>query len=419
MDHQVVIVGAGVAGLSCARVLKENGVDFIILESSDRPGGRIKTDRNDGYQFDHGFQVLQTGYPEISKHLDLSRLELSAFPAGVAVHKNDAFHVIADPRRHPAHVLSTVASPIGTITDRLRLFKLVRSLVSKPMEQIFDDPDERVGDFLHGYGFSENFITSFFTPFFAGACLDTSMRGSSRTLKYLTRLFSTGDAALPADGMEAISRQLAEAIPEQNLYCRHEVSEVREGRVSLTDGRVIEAEMIVLAVSQAMTARLLQIDIPGSTLGEACLYFSADWQPPLAHPFLVLNGEGEGPVNNIAFPSLVSPGYAPPGKTLIAAVVLGNRYLRHSQLVDLVKKQCAGWFGPEVEAWEHLRTQVIDHALPSQEPPTASPYVAPEPHALGIRICGEYGSLPGLQWALMSGQRTGRSIIKSMVAMAA
>lgn len=419
MDHQVVIVGAGIAGLSCARVLEEHDVDFIIIEGSDRPGGRIKTDRFEGYQFDHGFQVLQTGYPDIANHLDLSRLDLSVFPAGVAVHAGDAFHVFADPRRHPAQVLSSLTSSIGSITDRLRLMKLVRSLVSQPMEQIFDDPEEGAGDFLRRYGFSESFITGFFTPFFGGACLDTSMSGSSRILKYLTRLFATGDAALPAEGMEAISRQLAESIPEQKIYCRHEVSGVHEGRVSLTDGRVFEAEMIVLAVSQAMTARLLQIDIPKSTVGEACVYFSADWQPPLPHPFLVLNGEGRGPVNNIAFPSLVSPGYAPPGKTLIAAVVLGARYLQHPHMVDLVRKQCTDWFGPEVGAWEHLRTQVISHALPTQDPPTVNPYSAPEPFAPGIRICGEYGSLPGLQWALMSGERTGRSIVASMAATVA
>ena len=91
-DHEVVIIGAGLAGLSCARVLQDHGIAFTLLEKTDRPGGRIKTDRVNGFLLDHGFQVLQTGYPDISKYLNLQALNLSAFPSGVAVRFENRFH---------------------------------------------------------------------------------------------------------------------------------------------------------------------------------------------------------------------------------------------------------------------------------------------------------------------------------------
>ena len=412
--YDVAIIGAGVAGLACARVLQENSIRFIVLEKTDSLGGRIKTDHLDGYQLDHGFQVLQTGYPDIDRYLDLDSLDLASFPSGVAVRYDDQFHIIADPRRHLKNLYSTIASPVGSIGDRFKLLKLVGSLVRRPMTDIFEGPEEPALQFLQQWGFSARFIQSFFTPFFAGACLDPSMKGSSRVLKYVTRLFSTGDAALPAGGMAAIPQQIAASLPVDSLLCGQEVSKVEDGAVTLADGSVVRAKQIVVATSQPACARFLKIGAPVSSVGEVCVYFSSDWRPPLPEPFLVLNGEATGPVNNIAFPSLVAPAYAPPGKTLIAAVVLGNQFLHRDDLEDLVREQCAGWFGAEADQWEHIKTQRIHHALPDQSPPTSNPYEGSEQFSPGITICGEQTSLPGLQWAIMSGAMAGRSVAERL-----
>ena len=411
--HDVVIIGAGLAGLSCARALQDNDIEFTLLEKSDRPGGRIKTDRVDDYQLDHGFQVLQTGYPNLAKYLDLPNLNLSAFPSGVAVRFENNFHIVADPRRHPSNFYSTVAAPIGSVGDRFKLLKLAGSLARRPMEHIFDGPEEPTIDFLVNWGFSKRFIQSFFTPFFSGASLDPSMQGSSRVLKYVTRLFATGDAVLPADGMGAIPNQIAASLPAHSIHYNQEAVKVEKGQVTLADGSIIKAPHIVVAVPQPVCARLLNIDAPVKSVAEACVYFSADWRPPIKNPFLVLNGEGNGPVNNIAFPSLVAPTYAPPGKTLIAAVVLGDQFVFNQDLVDLVRQQLTGWFGTVVKEWEHIDTLTIHHALPGQQPPTSNPYQIPRPHAEGIRICGEHQGLPGLLWALMSGEMAGLSLAES------
>ena len=411
---QVIIIGAGLAGLSCARVLEQHNISYVVVEKSDRPGGRIKTDQVAGFLLDHGFQVLQTGYPDIKNYLDLQQLELSPFPAGVAVRFDGQFHVVADPRKHPKNLLSTIAAPIGSLADRLKLLRFAGSLIKDPMEQIFIDPEEPTMDFLRRRGFSERFIQSFFSPFFAGACLDPGMQGSSRVLKYVTRLFASGTASLPAGGMGAIPQQLAASLPDQAIRFNQEVTEVADGIVTLADGSTVSAQHIVLAVPEPVCAELLEFDIPTGSVGEACVYFSADWRPRLPHPFLVLNGDGHGPVNNIAFPSLVAPSYAPPGKTLIAAVVLGEDFLHSDDLEDQVIKQCRAWFGDGVKNWEHLKTMTIQHALPTQKPPTSNPYQIPPPYSDKIAICGEHQSLPGLLWALLSGEMIGRRLAQSL-----
>lgn len=410
MQYDAVIIGGGVTGLACARALAEHRISCTILERSSRPGGRIKTDQQDGFRLDHGFQVLQTGYPELSTYLDLEALHLRRFPAGIVVRCQQRFHVIADPRRHLRHLLSTAASPIGTLGDRLRLIKLARRVCGRPMQDIFEKPEEKALDFLQGQGFSARFITSFFTPFLAGACLDRSMTVTSRVLEYLIRLFAAGDAALPAEGMQAIPKQLTAALAPGTIQYNKEVAELRNGSVVLTGGEVIEAPTVIVAAQQPAVAELVKLDGSRRSVGEACLYFAARWLPPFDQPFLVLNGEGQGPINNIAFPSLVSPSYAPAGKTLIAVVVLGAEYLARADLVDLVSKQCQQWFGPAAKEWQHLKTYRIEHALPDQSPPTLSPYRRPQPFSDGLYICGEQQGLPGLGWALMSGSLTGSKV---------
>jgi phytoene dehydrogenase-like protein len=411
MDYDVVIIGAGLSGLACASILQQKKLRCVIAEADSRIGGRIQTDIVHGFRLDRGFQVLQTGYPEAQRMLNYGDLELQKFPAGVAVRNNGKFHVIADPRHHLRHLFSTVSSPIGTLMDRLHMLRLARAVSSCSFVELFSQPEERTIDFLQNWGFSKKFITSFFVPFFAGACLDRKITASSRVLKYIFRVFAQGDAALPAKGMAEIPAQLASTLPKENILLNSSVVKVESGQVLLDDGTELKGKTIVLATSAPDADTMFGHDNTAESVGESCLYFSADWVPPFNEPFLVLNGEGEGPINNIAFPSLVAPQYSSSGKTLIAVVVLGQEYMERTSLVDDVRRQCQEWFGRSAANWDHLHTYSIAHALPRQEPPTSNPYAAQAPYRDGVWISGEHNSLPGTQWALLSGRMIAESIV--------
>ena len=410
---QVVIIGGGVSGLACARRLHAEKVSFTLLESSRRVGGRIKTDKKEGYLLDRGFQVLQTAYPEARRVLDYRKLNLRTFAPGAMIRIGGRFFTVADPLKRPRQLPSTLRAPIGTLGDRLRLAKLARRVTAGRLEGIFSGPEMDAKAFLAAQGFSRTMIERFFVPFFGGVCLDPKIRASSRVLQYVLRMFAAGDAALPAEGMEQIPRQLARDLPAGSVRTGVRVKSVEAGRVHLADGEALAPKAVVIATEGPEAGRLLGRPDPAESVAETCLYFGADfrtWHPA----FLVLNGNGRGPVNNVAFLSTVSPSYAPPGKSLVSAVVLGSPDETDGQLKRQVKAQLVDWFGREAAHWEDLATYRIAHALPDQRPPTPDPTAADPLRRQGLFVCGEHGSLPGIQWALLSGRRSAEAVIRAM-----
>lgn len=412
-DKRVIIVGGGVAGLTCARHLHSQGLAVLVLEAAGRIGGRVKTDEQDGFLLDHGFQVLQTAYPAAQRELDYDRLNLRSFAPGAMIRIGGRFFTVADPLRRPGRVFSTLTAPIGTLGDRLRLLRLAGRVGRGKLEAIFDQPETTAMARLRAEGFSETMIRRFFVPFFGGVCLDPRIRASSRVLAYVLRMFAIGEAALPARGMGQIPRQLARDLPHDSLRTGVPVRAVRADGVTLDDGTQLKGRAVVLATEAPETERLLGGRPSVRSVGETCLYFSCrrkDWHPP----YLVMNGEGSGPINNLVFPSVVSADYAPAGQSLVGVVVLGIPDAANADLVEQVRRQLADWFGAPARSWRHLRTYRIPHALPDQSPPTANPARPQAMVAPGLFVCGEHGSLPGLQWAMVSGRHAAESVLTHM-----
>ena len=412
-DADVIIVGAGLAGLACARRLMQNNTPFVLLEANHRVGGRVKTDNVDGFLLDRGFQVLQTAYPEAQRVLDFHRLELKPFAPGAMIRTEGNFYRIADPRRRPRDLFSTLTAPIGTFADRLRILKLAHHVRRKAVSNIFKTPDMPTVDFLREQGFSEQIVQRFFKPFFAGVCLDPAIKASSRVFRYIFRIFAQGDVALPSRGMGAIAEQLAADLPGEQIRTGTRVQTIGQGEVVLASGEKVKGGAIVLATEGPETARLLGAADSIGSQGELCLYFAAK-QPPVDKPYLVLNGDSTGRVNSLTVPSIVAPTYAPDGQHLISVVVIGNPDTDDTGVETIVRRELTGWFGGVVGDWRHLKTYHIPHALPAQRPPLPDPTVAKTSFKPGIFVCGEYHSVPGIQWALLSGRHAAEQVLEEI-----
>lgn len=407
-EPDVLIVGAGVAGLCCARQLVERGLTPLLLEAGDAPGGRVRTDEVDGFRLDRGFQVLLTAYPEARRVLDYGALDLRRFHPGALIRKGGRLRKLSDPLRRPRDAFATLLAPVGGLRDKLRIAKLRRDSRKGSLEELLARPAVASRAALADRGFSGEMVRGFLAPFLGGIFLEGELATSSRMLEFVFRMFSEGAAALPARGMGEIPRQLAAGLPKGSIRTGVRVRSVGPDEVVLEDGETLSASAVVAAVEGPEASRLLGgIRDPGSR-SVTCMQFAAP-AAPVRGPWLVLDGEGSGPVNNLCVPSEVSPDYAPTGRALVSASIL-----REGVGEDEVRSQMRDWFGPEADAWEHLRTDRIRHALPAR-PAALAEDPADEP-ALpdGLFVAGDHRATPSLQGAMESGRLTADRVAVSL-----
>jgi phytoene dehydrogenase-like protein len=409
-ERDVIIAGAGLAGLACARRLHQAGLSVLLLEASDGVGGRVRTDVVEGFRLDRGFQVLLTAYPEAQAVLDYSALHLHAFAPGALVRYHGRFYHLGDPWRDRAAVWSALLSPVPRWGDLWRLARLRRELLRKSVEEIFAAPEETVLAALRRRGFSRRFIDYFFRPWIGGAMLDTTLSGSSRMFEFLFRMFALGDAAVPAGGMGAIPAQLAASLPQEALQLETRVDSVEPGAVRLAGGARVTARAVVVATDAGEAARLLGLGRDVGWRSVWCVYFAAR-EAPVDEPLLVLSGGGRGPITNLAVMSQVAPDYAPPGEHLISASAVGYDLREPGSLVSAVRAQARRWFGPAAEEWRLLRYYHIQHGLPVVQPMEPA---AEAKAGTGLYVCGDWRATPSIQGALESGRRAAEAVLRDL-----
>ena len=413
----VLILGGGLAGLACACELTTRGVSCQILEASDAVGGRVRTDVVDGFLLDRGFQVLLTAYPEAQRQLDYSALQLRAFAPGALVRFEGRFHSVVDPWRRPLGVFRTLASPIGSLGDKVKVARLRQRVTRPPLESIFQSPDRSTLDYLRGCGFSSAMIERFFRPFFGGIFLERELRTSSRMFEFVFRMFSLGNTALPAGGMGAIPQQLLQRLPAGTVRLGQKAVKVGPSAVTMASGEELKARAVVVATNAAAARQLLP-QIPGlGSRGTACFYFAAE-KPPVSQPILVLNGDGNGPINNLCVPSVVAQSYAPAGAHLVSATVISEAPIAQSaraseQQLAAVQNQLVDWFGEDVRRWRHLRTDWIPDALPEQLP-TAGVLAKDTLVQPGLYICGDHRETASINGALASGRSAADAVADAL-----
>ena len=399
-----LVIGAGLAGLTCARRLHERGLDVQILESSDRVGGRVQTDTVNGFRLDRGFQVLLTAYPETQRELDYDALDLHAFRDGALVRYNGRFHRIADPRRHPWDAPRTLLAPIGSPADKLRVLRLRRTLTQQSIPQVLEREERTTLDALRTrWGFSSSMINRFFRPFFGGIFFDRTLRASSRMFEFVFKMFAEGRTVLPAGGMDQIPRQMRQHLPDDAVRGNARVETIDEQTVTLDGGETLAAPRIVIATEAPEANRLVGDVTPTEGRATVCIYYAAP-RSPLDDPLLVLNGEGVGPINNLTVPSDVAPGYAPDDRALVSVVVVGSPPESGAALEQAVREQLIDWFGLAAGGWTHLQTQPLSYALPEQAPPFLTPPEKSVRRRPGLYVCGDHRRTASLNGAIASGR---------------
>lgn len=419
----VVVIGAGLAGLACAARLRELGHDPLVLEASDGVGGRVRTDQVDGFLLDRGFQVLLTAYPAAKRWFDEDELELRPFAPGVVVHGGSRVLRLADPFRAPLSAARSLVGPTVTLLDALRLLVWRRAILARPGRRVAQRPQVSTAQRLADVGFSQGLIEGFFRPFLAGTFFDPDLTTSSRVTELVFRCFFRGDVAVPARGMGQLGEQLARRLPDGTVRLRSPVRDLRsipsgEVEVVLDDGTV-KARHVVIAVDAPALVGLALDGVPlegdaAPGRGTAAVHFRAVRSPTRGRPDLHLGTPGEGPIATLATMSDVAPGYAPPGKHLVTVSTVGVPDDDDETLVAAVREQARGWFGDEVDTWTPLVVQRIAYAQPRQDPVDLPELARPVARAPGVWVCGDHRDTGSIQGALVSGRRTADAVAVEM-----
>lgn len=404
----VLVIGAGLAGLAAARTLADAGREIVMLEASDGVGGRVRTDVVDGFRLDRGFQVLLTAYPELARQFDVDALDLRRFDPGSLVWTGVRLHAVADPFRMPRHILDAAIAPIGSLADKARLARLLIRVRRADPRRLLRGEDRSTLDALRADGFSDTIIDRFFRPLIGGIQLEADLSASRRMFEVVLHCLATGDSAVPAAGMQAIPDQLASSLPAGTVRLNTRVASVTDGSVTTTDGETVRAPHIIVATEGPGAAALLGLPTVASRQ-VSCVWFAAD-RAPFDDKLIALNGAGDGPALNIAVMTNVAPEYAPHGSVLIAAACPGQA---DPELEPAVRRQLRGWWGADVNQWRHLRTDVIRHGQPDSRPP-----FDPKQSVMvrdGIAVCGDHRDTPSIQGALYSGRRCAEAVLASRV----
>ncbi|THF68424.1 FAD-dependent oxidoreductase [Deinococcus sp. Arct2-2] len=414
--QDVLVIGAGLAGLTAARVLTRAGRRVRVLESGAEVGGRVRSRQLEGFTLDAGFQVLFTAYPAVRRQLNLEALDLVPIPPAAVVRRGARADVLGDPIRDPASLVSSVTTRVLPLPDKLRVAKLAAQLRTPPIHALLNGPDESTQDYLRRHGFSEAALDRFFRPFFGGVFLRRDLSTSARLFRYYFRMLMDGQIAVPRAGMGQIPAQLAQGV-DVTLGVRVTRLTAHPDMVSVaTTAGDLEARNVIVATDPNTAQTLLGGNIARGSLGSAYLHYAAP-HPIDPQPRLLLNAEA-GWINNAHWISQAVPGRAPEGQHLLIATVLGRQEVGDDELDAQVRAELVVWYG-EADA-RTLRTLHIERIEHAQYPQSAGYAAHLSGHATalpGVLLASELTSMSGIQGAMESGEKAAAIVLGDLAAM--
>jgi phytoene dehydrogenase-like protein len=398
----VVIVGAGLAGLAAARRLDRAGIDWLLIEGADRIGGRVTTDIVDGYRLDRGFQVLNTAYPRVPALVDVDALDMRYFTSGVLVRRAGSLHRLENPLRGLSGAPRTLTSGVGTLADRLTFAVLATRCATYPPARLLDAPEMTTQEALRRAGLSHRILEEVLRPFLSGVFADRALDTSSHVLAMVLRSFARGRIGVPAAGMAALPLAVAQPLPADRIVLGTTVESVVPGAVRTPGGEVRCRAVIVAA--DPVTACSLLPGLPKPVMRSLTTWYFSAATPPLTEPILLVDGDRRETIANTAVLSNAAPEYAPPGRSLIAASVVGP-----SPTEDVIRAELTRLYGTATTDWELLSTVPLPGALPAATVPQAR-LRKPVDLGDGLFVAGDHRDSPSIQGALAGGWRTAGAV---------
>tara|TARA_B100001778_G_scaffold322089_1_gene314086 strand:+ start:1599 stop:2849 length:1251 start_codon:yes stop_codon:yes gene_type:complete len=362
---RAVVVGAGLAGIAATWALEQHGYECVLLESSNRIGGRMKTTTIGKHNVDEGFHVLHTAYPSLQRWLDIERLELKPMDPATSLitPSSGRLQTLGDPLRAPLLMLPSLftAGP----WNALRMLRWRLKSKKNDIEYAMDHPTQSIDKGFELMRFSPSFRDSFLHPLFTGITLDNQRRERTSFASFTWAAMSHGSMTMPKDGIQAVPQQLVSHLKEDTIRYNSNVASVSSSGVVLDSGETINADLVVVAVPQHIANTWLKNPQQIVRKQTATFVFETE-QSPLDKPRLLLNREYEQEGQNILHvhvPTLLHPS----SKHLVVATVVGEIASDHRKktVQKAIHEELEQWFGQDTSSWKLIGTTHVDYALPS------------------------------------------------------
>ncbi len=398
---EIVVVGAGIAGLNAAHHLAEAGHDVMVLESGDRVGGRMQTDEVDGFLLDRGFQLYNPSYPDGARVLDHEALELQSFFAGAVLSTDGGPRWLVDPRRAARSALRNLRAPLGVLGTVQTMRYMTGCAVTDPgeLQQRPDMSTKEAFEKAHLDGRAGRMLLQ---PFLSGVLADTELQTSRRFTDLVLRSLARGTPAVPARGMRAIPEQLAQPL-RRRIFREVSVTSVTKDSVQ-TQGGTISCEAVIVATDPTTAASLVP-GLPTPRMRALTTWYFSIEEDDLygGKPVLILDAEHNSPVTNTVVMSYAARDYAPEGRHLVQATAVGLL----DAGVEEVRRHLADLYGVPTGHWELVGHYPIAQALPAAVPP----FEVRSPQDFdGVLVAGDHRDTPSIQGALVSGRRAAATV---------